>query len=249
MIFHLFHHHALARCFVAMAVLAASFTASPQASAQEPGFTARSILTHYGFTLVVSGVRPGGPADRMGLWRGDEIVGVNGVSRATQGPFFIGFTEEVLQSALTSRGGDIALVVRRNGQLLHLQGSLKPPPRPEMQAPLVIHNYYFGSPGPSMLYESRRPTMELPPDPGIGAYVDGFIEPVTGTQYLQVMRVFPGGVADAHHIRSGEIILSVDGRRIETLPDFSEAWARAGRTLQLLVMSPNGETRVVYVRR
>jgi|GEM_PF-2445771 len=228
------------------ASVAVSLVFMSAASAQTLGFNFEPTLGRSGVELIVVDVTSGTTADQMGLRRGDVIELVNGKAFYIQQS--VPAIQRSLKAMLQIRGGEVVLHVRRNGQLGTLHGHLGPRGGSEKDREITI-NIFPGAPGPALPYETWRPAMEPLPDPGFGAYVEGFIEPLTGTRYLQVKRVFPGGLAHAHHVRVGEVILSVDGRKIETLPDFTNAWARAGRTFELVVMSTIGEIRVVYVRR
>lgn len=226
--------------------IALSLVLMSAASAQTLGFSFDPTLGYLGVELIVVDVTPGTTADQMGLRPDDIIERVNGMAFPIQQS--IPAIQRSLRKRLGARGGEIVLHVRRNGELGTLQGRLEPMGGSGRKSEITI-NIFPSTPSPALPYETWRPAMEPLPDPGFGAYVEGFVEPLTGTRYLQVKRVFPGGLAHANHVRVGEVILGVDGRKIETLPDFTDAWARAGRAFELIVKSTVGEVRVIYVRR
>jgi S1-C subfamily serine protease len=146
----------------------------------------------------VSGVRPGSPADEAGFRPGDLIV--------QAGPYRI-FNRERWLGAIGSwpEGATVPIRVRRDDE--------------EVSFDVVLQRFnereaFFGGGG-------RAPAAR----PKGSAYLGAYVEEAKGG--LKVMDLRPGSPAEEAGLRNGDLIQTMDGRKVSERTDFlGRVWER-----------------------
>ncbi|ACI97868.1 DegQ family serine endoprotease [Rhodospirillum centenum] len=157
--------------------------------------------------VLINQVRPGGPADKAGLRRGDVITGVNG--REVDGPDALRY-----RIATLPIGGKATLTVLRGGKEQQLTlGLIAPPEDPPREVTTLqgrnpLAGAEVGNLNPALIEEI------------------GFSGAQEGVVVLQVARGSPAAMTG---LRPGDVILRINGTAIERVRDLSAELARRAR--------------------
>ncbi len=171
---------------------------------------------------VVAQVMAGSPAEKAGVRAGDIVLAVNG--RAVH-------SANALRNAIgmLRRGATVALDLLREGKPLKLNVRIEAIPAQRAAA---------GEPRRSGPASNRLAGVEL-----------GEIEaghPLAGQeQGVQVYAVEPGSAAGRAGLREGDIILSIDRRRVRSVKEAEAALRAAGERLLLHVRRGEGALFIV----
>ncbi|MFC7331554.1 DegQ family serine endoprotease [Rhodocista pekingensis] len=158
--------------------------------------------------VLINQVRPGGPADKAGLRRGDVITGVNG--REVDGPDALRY-----RIATLPIGGKATLTVLRGGKEQQLTlGLIAPPEDPPrevttLQGRTPLAGAEVGNLNPALIEEI------------------GFSGAQDGVVVLQVARGSPAAMTG---LRPGDVILRINGTAITRVRDLSAELARRARS-------------------
>lgn len=158
--------------------------------------------------VLINQVRPGGPADKAGLRRGDVITGVNG--REVDGPDALRY-----RIATLPIGGKATLTVLRGGKEQQLTlGLIAPPEDPPrevttLQGRTPLAGAEVGNLNPALIEEI------------------GFSGAQDGVVVLQVARGSPAALTG---LRPGDVILRINGTAITRVRDLSAELARRARS-------------------
>lgn len=171
---------------------------------------------------VIAQVMPGSPAEKAGVRAGDIVLAVNG--RAVH-------SANALRNAIgmTRRGATVALDVLREGRPLKINVKIEaitgqraatdPPPQP----------------GPTSRRLAGVELGEIEPD-----------HPLAGEERgVQVYAVEPRSPAWRAGLREGDIILSIDRKRVMSVKDADAALKAAGERLLLHVRRGDGALFIV----
>ncbi len=187
---------------------------------------AQSFAYDWSQGILVGDVTPGGPADKVGMKAGDIILEMGGQPVST-----IHQLRNVV--AATAPGTTLRFTVFRDGKRNELDVKVgeqeKEQPTPEGRRDRVTSDL-------GMTIETLTPEMARQ----LGE------EELRG---VVVTSVEPWGVADKAGIRARDIIVSVQGQRISSVPEFRDAMERADlkRGVRLVVRS-GGAQRFVFLR-
>lgn len=175
--------------------------------------------------VLISEVTPGGPAEKAGLQAGDIITQLNGNSVKT--------ADEIRNRvADIAPGQSVSLTIFREGKTLTRKVVLeKRDPQKLVAAPQMGGQDKLGL-RVRPLDETSRQRLGI-------ETADGVV--VTG--------VNPSGLAAQVGISEGDLILSVNGRKIRTPADYQQAvaGANAKEGIRMRIQS-NGVTRFVFIR-
>jgi serine protease Do len=173
---------------------------------------------------LVAEVAPGSPADRAGLRPGDAIIGIDGVDvDAPQGFEF--------RYATKPLGTETALTYVRSGATAEaaVEVAAAPEPGPGQTAEISGNTRFAGTVA-QVLTPALAQEMRLPFDS-------------TG---LVVSRVVPGSPADRMGLRAGDIIIAINGERIEDAATFRDLVSTRAGGWQI-VLQRDGQTIQSYV--
>ena len=177
--------------------------------------------------VIVTEVYEGGPADRAGLRRGDLVTRIDGREV---------FDEKGLKflAAVNSPGERVRLNVLRGGRAQTKTVTLAPPPGAS-EADIV-------------LLEGRHPfsgaaVVELSPR----LAEENGMDPISKGQGIYVYKVKRRSIARSF-VRPGDIIISVNGRKVKTVRELESVLARSNGTWQIDVVDRNGRRKSGTVR-
>ncbi len=169
--------------------------------------------------VLISGVEPGGPADKAGLKRGDVVVK---------------FADQPVKSlplfrnrvAASPPGSTQRITVLRDGQTKSLSVRLGTLPAAESKAiserePAPSLGLELGSLSPAL-----RSELNVPKSIRHGVVVTG---------------VLPGSPAAAAGLRAGDLILEIDRKKVDTLAEARQQIDKLDRVFSLLIWR-NGNT-------
>lgn len=145
---------------------------------------------------LVAEILPGGPAEKAGLLSGDVILELNGKKIEGRG---------ALRSAvmLMKPGDEAVMKIRRNGQDLTITATVSESPENEAQGVSI---------------EETTGLMLEPVTAEIAKRYN--LDTKTG---LLIVRIDPDSSAYQAGLRSGHVILAVNGRSVATVDDFAKA--------------------------
>jgi len=179
--------------------------------------------------VLVSGVQPGGPADKSGLKSGDVILQVNGQDVNDSNTL----RNEV---AAMGPGTDVALTILRNGSRQEIHVRL---------AELTAENAnQRGEPGSNGGGGAARLGVELS---ALTPDVARQLGLPRGTQGVVVSSVDPNGPAGQVGIQEGDVIQQVNRQQVRTPADVRDALNRSGDRPPLLLINRGGQTLYVAV--
>jgi len=179
--------------------------------------------------VLVSGVQPGGPADKSGLKSGDVILQVNGQDVNDSNTL----RNEV---AAMGPGTDVALTILRNGSRQEIHVRL---------AELTAENAnQQGEPGSNGGGGAARLGVELS---ALTPDVARQLGLPRGTQGVVVSSVDPNGPAGQVGIQEGDVIQQVNRQQVRTPADVRDALNRSGDRPPLLLFNRGGQTLYVAV--
>ena len=182
---------------------------------------ADSLGVDEGSGALVADVVQGSPADKAELKVGDIITSFDG--RSVDSPKALS-----LLVADTRPDKTVKVSVRRDDKIRQLTVRLE-----EAEAPATLAA--SGGPQPGNPAAAEQLGLALAP------LSDGLRERLgvdNETHGLVVTAVDPQGLASTKGIRRGDLILSVEGRKLDSLSDFESAVANAGapgRSVRMLV--------------
>ena len=177
--------------------------------------------------ILISGVTPGGPADKAGLKSGDVILKLNGNDETDSNTL----RNEI---AAMGPGTDVTLTILRNGN------------QQEFHVKLA-----------ELTSENARETEQQGGEGGGGAAKLGIgVSPITpdliqqlglprNEQGVVVTSVDPNGPAGQAGIQEGDVIEQVNRQPVRTPSDVHDALGRSGNRPPLLLINRNGQR--VYV--
>ena len=236
--------------------LGITFTCRARQSSGPDGIT----IYHYGYPVVAS-VEPGSPAESAGILAGDTILAYDSQSVLYR---------RIVLAKLLRPGTRLGVRVSRNGTLKDLEVRVTrrpptPPPAPSLSRPANTASYPL-PPGPPRGIGAP----DGAPDAGIALEFHTLDGPsagaVAGAEVVRtnadlrdalgvdggllVIQVTDGTAAAQAGIRSGDVIVSVDGNAVDAPITLARAVARAqtsGQTVSLRVIRRH-KTRIVVVR-
>ncbi len=182
--------------------------------------------------ILISDVRPGAPAARAGLRRGDVVTKIDGQAIETTGQFRN-------QIAAAGSGRKVAMEVVREGKTVNLtaelgdmpgdEGNLSAPSSPLAKPQTgVLDGISLGE-----LSADTRKAFEIGPDVQQG---------------VVVTRVQPGSPAARAGLRAGDVLLELNRVPVGNVREFEAAYGKAKDNLLLLVHRA-GATVFVVVKR
>ncbi|MFZ5892140.1 MAG: DegQ family serine endoprotease [Myxococcota bacterium] len=181
--------------------------------------------------VLISDVKPGAPAARAGIKRGDVVVKLDGRAVTSSGAFRN-------QVAALGAGKSAALELYRDGkpqtvnvQLGEMPGS-DAGPGSHPGAPSATGNSLDGLTLEDLNAENRR-AFEIPSDVQKGALIT---------------RVDPRSAAARSGLRPGDVLLEVNRTPVENLQKFQELYSKTKGNVVLLI-SRRGSSVFVVVRR
>jgi len=170
--------------------------------------------------VLVEAVQPNGPAEKAGIRRGDVIVDVDGkVVDDLQSLRFRLATREI--------GDKVTLGVQRRGTVMKRSFALMAPPEVPPRDATVIQ-------GKNPLSGAKLVNLS----PAVAAEI-GFDESATGVLTVEVAR---GTWASRIGLRPGDIILTINNRKISLVDDVREA--TAGRYDRWLIEIRRGDKKL-----
>lgn len=177
--------------------------------------------------VAISGVTPGGAADKAGLKQGDVILQVNG--KATNDMNSLRNT-----IAGMSPGTDITLTIARDGNQQQVHVKLG-----ELGETASAGGVEGGGPGvtPTLGVGVVPLTPELASQLGLRR----------GTQGVVVQSVDPDGPAAQVGIQAGDVIQEVNRQPVRSPADMRAALQKSGNRPPLLLINRNGQTQYVPV--
>ncbi len=178
--------------------------------------------------VVVSQVVKDGPAAEAGLIEGDIILEVKG-RKVRDG------RELLAAVAALAPGSTVELEVFRDGSRQGMTVTLGVRPAEEGRA--------AGEGGPSTIRDLGLQLRTLTPE--LAQRHDLHL-----SEGVLVTGVAPGSLAQAAGIRPGDVIVSVNGRRVESVDDLREAMGREGlRQGVRLLLDSQGRRHFVFLRQ
>ena len=151
--------------------------------------------------VLVESVQPNGPAERAGIRRGDVIMEVDHKAvDDLQGLRFRLATREI--------GETVVMTVRRHGKVMELPFHLKAPPEIPPRDTTILQNE-------SPLSGAKIVNLS----PAVAAEV-GVDESAVGVLVIDIER---GSWASRIGLRPGDVVLSVNGRKISVVEDLKRA--------------------------
>jgi serine protease Do len=181
--------------------------------------------------VLISDVKPGAPAARAGVKRGDVVVKIDGRTVTSSGAFRN-------QVASLGAGRNAALEVYRDGkpQTINVQLGEMPGadagPGSHSSGPAATGNSLDGLTLEDLNAENRR-AFDIPSDLQKGALVT---------------RVDPRSAIARAGIRPGDVLLEVNRTPVDNLQKFQDLYSKAKGNLVLLI-NRHGSTVFVVVRR
>jgi serine protease Do len=172
--------------------------------------------------VLIEAVQPNGPAEKAGLRRGDVIFDVDGKAvDDVQSLRFRLATREI--------GDKVVLTVRRKTKVMKLPFALLAPPEIPPRDESVVQ-------GRNPLSGSKLVNLS----PAVAAEV-GFDESATGVLVVDVRR---GTWASRIGLRPGDIILTINGRKIGLVDDIRAATSREHDRWQIEIRRGDKKLRV-----
>jgi len=166
---------------------------------------------------LVASVVPGGPAARAGLKTGDLIVSIDGTAVDDPNAFDYRFATKPL-------GGTAQVGVLRQGRELTLAISLQTPPdRPREEIEIRARSPFLGARVANL---SPALAEELRLDPQ--------------SQGVVVLGVASGSTAQTFGLQRGDIVVAVNGQKIQTSADLDRV-TRAGSRVWRVVINRGGQ--------
>ena len=179
--------------------------------------------------VLVSGVTPGGPADRAGIKTGDIILEVNGHAVND-----VNTLRNTIAAA--GAGAQVNLTVLRNGKQQRLQVKLG-----EFNANAATPT--AGGGGDQS--PANRLGVEVTP---VTPDVAGQLGIPRGTQGLAVTSVEPGSPAESAGIQAGDVIQQINRQPVRSSADVRSALAKSDDRPALVQIVRGGQTTFVPVR-
>ena len=173
---------------------------------------------------LVAGVVEKSPASDAGLRQGDVIVGID--NQQVDDPDAFGF-----RFATKPLGGSTGLVVLRGNRRVALAVRLMPAPETRPRDPVLLRGRW---PLAGLSVANMSPAVAE--DLSVDATTDGVV----------VMDVAQGSPAQELNLKKGDVIVSVDGERVETSRDL-EKLAKPRQYLWRLTIRRNGEVVTAMV--
>jgi Do/DeqQ family serine protease len=174
---------------------------------------------------LVASITPESPAARGGIRAGDVILEVDGIP--VDDPAALNY-----RYALKPIGSNVRLTVERHGKSIHL--NIKLEAAPERRADEIEISSRSPLSGARISNFTAEIANRLRTDP---ATAEGVV----------VINISEGSSAQRVGLRPGDIILEVNGTRIETTADLEKATQREAREWRL-VISRGGQRRNVVLR-
>ncbi|HET9954484.1 MAG TPA: DegQ family serine endoprotease [Polyangiaceae bacterium] len=182
--------------------------------------------------VLISDVRPGGPAARAGLRRGDLITKIDGRPVASSGEF-----RNLVAASGASRS--VNLEMYREGKLQTLPVMLG-------EMPNDTENSAAAPSGSGPSASAALSGLVLEPLNAENRRAFGL--PPQVQQGVVITQIAPGSSAARAGLRPGDVVLEVSGVTIDSLQKFQDAFAKAKGSPVLLVQR-GGSTVYVPVRR
>jgi serine protease Do len=180
--------------------------------------------------VLISGVTPGGPADRAGIKTGDIVTAIDG--QPINDP-------NTLRNRIASSapGTQVALTIDRNGKELQVKATLDELTVQEAQTKQSGSDQGGGEGGALGL--SVQPLM---PDDAAQLGLS------RGTRGLMVQAIDPTGPAAESGIQAGDVIVEVNRQPVGSADDLRGALRKSGSRPVLLLINRGGQTHFVTVR-
>jgi len=169
---------------------------------------------------LVNGVIEGGPAARAGIRQGDVITGIDGRE--------IKDVQQLQRMvADTPIGKKVELTVFREGKQLKLQ--------------LVLGNAESAG--------ARQARPEEPPSVWFGMTVDDLPRELRmrGMSGVFISGIDPDGAAAVAGLQRGDIILSINGRKIATVADYNRAVSESAKKGSAVFLIRRGNSSIYFV--
>lgn len=187
---------------------------------------------HHG--VLVEQVDPATPAAHAGLRRGDIIIAFDGKKVRSMNQL----RDEV---AMTHPGKKVTLGLFRNGKKINLTFAVGTQPATLAEVQMGGGNF------PGQSHQSKS----------LGISVAAVTPALARSYHLPapngvlIKTVNPNGVAASVGIRPGDLILSVQGHRVNSPADFVKALHQVNlaKGIRLSLRSPNGVERFVFVQK
>lgn len=192
--------------------------------------------------VEVEQVHPGSPADRAGVRAGDVLISIDGKN--------VEHPRDVRQMLMNKKTGDrLSIVVKRNDknealsatligrqEIFGNQGQQQFPPQYGQQFGQFgnqFGNQQFGQPGAHPTFRPERRAW-------LGLGLDD------GKKGVEVERVYPNGPAARAGFEHGDLITSLDGKKIEKSEDIFGILDKAqpGRRAEVVVMRDGKEEKL-----
>ena len=180
--------------------------------------------------VLISGVTPGGPADRAGIKTGDIVTAING--QPANDP-----NELRNRIASSEPGTTVTLTVLRNDKEMQLKATL----------------------GELTLQEAQTKQSGSDQGGGEGGALGLSVQPLTpddaaqlglsrGARGLVVQSIDPAGPAAESGIQTGDVIVEVNRQPVASADDLRAAMRKSGSRPALLLINRGGQTHFVTVR-
>jgi serine protease Do len=182
--------------------------------------------------VLISGVTPGGPADRAGIKTGDIVTAIEG--QPTNDP-----NELRNRIASSAPGTPVTLTINRNGKEMQVKATLDELTPQEAQTKQSGSDQGGGAEGGGALGVSVQP---VTPDDAAQLGLP------RGTRGLVVQSVDPAGSAAESGIQTGDVIVEVNRQPVASADDLRGALRKSSSRPALLLINRAGQTHFVTVR-